>query len=98
MLIITGRAVIPESNRKSFLEIGKTQVSHSLRETGCISYSFHEDAMSPGSFFFFEEWADRAAVDFHFAQPYCIEFIGKARELASTPPEIRVYDATPARR
>ncbi len=46
--------------------------------------------MEPGRFFFYEEWKDQAAIDFHFAQPYCLEFIAKARALSSSPPEIRI--------
>ncbi len=96
MIIITGSAMVADVNRAAFLEIGERQVMNSRREAGNLSYAFYEDAMAPGRFFFFEQWKDQAAVDFHFKQAYCLEFIGKARTLASSPPEIKIYQATSA--
>jgi quinol monooxygenase YgiN len=95
MIIITGKADIPTNNRDAFLEIGKKQVTNSLEEDGNLSYAFYEDAMVPNRFFFFEEWKDQAAVDFHFKQTYCLEFIAKARQLASAPPEIKIHHVNP---
>lgn len=50
--------------------------------------------MEPGCFFFYEEWRDRAAVDFHFAQTYCHEFMEAARCLAEMEPEIAIREVT----
>lgn len=91
MIIITGSASVEEANRTAFLEIGERQVVNSRQEPGNVSYAFFEDAMQRGRFFFYEEWKDQAAIDFHFKQPYCIEFITKARALASSPPEIKIH-------
>jgi len=91
MIIITGSARVPDSNRDAFTEIARRQVTNSRQEPGNVSYAFFEDAMEPGRFFFYEEWKDQAAVDFHFKQPYCLEFIAKARALASSPPEIKIH-------
>lgn len=91
MIIITGSATVSDSNRAAFLAIGEQQVSNSRREAGCLSYAFYEDTMSPGRFFFYEEWKDQAAVDFHFKQPYCLDFIAKVRALAASPPEIKIH-------
>lgn len=91
MIIITGTANIPANHRVAFAAIAERQVVNSRREAGNVSYAYYEDAMMPGRYFFYEEWKDQAAIDFHFAQPYCLEFIAKARELASSPPEIRIH-------
>lgn len=91
MIIVTGGAHVSRENRAAFLEIGERQVTNSRKEPGCVSYAFYEDAMSPGRFFFYEEWKDQAAIDCHFKQPYCLDFIAKARALASAPPEIRIH-------
>lgn len=96
MIIITGCAVIPDINRAAFLKVGEQQVTNSRREAGNISYAFFEDAMVPGRFFFYEEWKDQAAIDFHFKQPYCLDFIAKARALASSPPEIKIHPVADA--
>jgi len=91
MVIITGSATVADADRAVFLEISERQVTNSRREPGNVSYAFYEDAMIPGRFFFYEEWKDQAAIDFHFKQPYCIEFIAQARAFASSPPEIKIY-------
>jgi quinol monooxygenase YgiN len=91
VIIITGSARVAEGNREAFLPVGERQVLNSRREPGCLSYAMCEDAMEPGRFFFYEEWKDQAAVDFHFRQPYCLEFIARARELAASPPEIKIH-------
>ena len=96
MIIITGKANVPDADRAAFLAIAERQVTNSRQEAGCVSYAFYEDCLTPGTFFFYEEWADQKAVDFHFSQPYCLEFIAKARELASSPPEIKIHPVAPA--
>lgn len=88
MIVITGTARIRPEQRDTMLRIGAEQVRNSRAEPGCVSYHFYEDAMESNSFFFYEEWKDQAAVDFHFTQPYCLAFIAKAREIAIEEPKI----------
>jgi quinol monooxygenase YgiN len=88
MIVITGKARVSAANRETMLAIGAEQVRNSRAEPGCVSYHFYEDTMEPNAFFFYEEWRDQAAVDFHFKQPYCLAFIGKARAIALEEPKI----------
>ncbi len=90
MIVITGHARIDARDRETMLRIGAEQVRNSRAEAGCVSYHFYEDAMEPNSFFFYEEWKDQAAVDFHFKQSYCLAFIAKAREIAVEEPKITI--------
>ncbi len=92
MLIITGRAAVSDANRKRFLEIAEAQTRVSRREPGCLEYGFYEDAMVPGQFLFVEKWKDQAAIDFHFKQPYCLEFIEAAQQLATDDPDITIFE------
>lgn len=92
MIVITGTARIADENRAAFKPVAERQVTLSRAEPGNVSYSYFEDQMQPGRFFFYEEWKDRAAVDFHFAQDYCLEFIEAARRLAEAPPEISIRE------
>lgn len=95
MIIITGRVCIPEGNRKDFFEIAERQVRLSREEVGCLSYWLYEDAMEPGMFFFYEEWQDRAAVDFHFAQSYCHEFVKRLRPLTQGEADMKIRTVAP---
>jgi len=92
MIVITGTARIAEENRDAFRKVAERQVTLSRAEAGNISYAWFEDQMERGRFFFHEEWKDRAAVDFHFAQTYCHEFMAAARALAETPPDITIRE------
>lgn len=92
MIIITGTARIPAPNRDAFRPVAERQVRLSREEPGNVAYGYYEDQMEPGRFFFYEEWRDRAAVDFHFAQSYCLDFMREARRLAETPPDISIRE------
>jgi len=92
MIVITGTAMIADANRAAFKPVAERQVTLSRAEPGNLAYSYYEDQMEPGRFFFYEEWQDRAAVDFHFAQSYCLEFMEAARRLAETAPEISIRE------
>jgi quinol monooxygenase YgiN len=88
MIVITGQARIKPELRETLLRVGAEQVRNSRAEPGCLRYNFYEDALEPNSFFFYEEWKDQAAVDLHFRQPYCLAFIGTARDVAIEEPKI----------
>ncbi len=90
MIVITGRMKIPDANRPAFFEIGEKQVRLSLEEPGCVSYALYEDRLAPGFFFFYEEWKDRDAVDFHFRQQYCLDFVRKLRTLTEGEADMKI--------
>lgn len=91
MIIITGKAEISDDNREAFQPVAERQVTLSRKEDGCLGYGYYEDAMKPGTFLFYEEWKDQAAVDFHFAQSYCLEFMEAAGRLASNAPQVNIH-------
>ena len=92
MIVITGAARVAEENRAAFAKVAERQVTLSRQEPGNVSYAYFEDGMERGRFFFYEEWRDRAAVDFHFAQSYCHEFMEAARRLAETEPDLTIRE------
>jgi quinol monooxygenase YgiN len=92
MIVITGAARVADGNRAAFEQVAVRQVTLSRQEPGNVSYSYFEDRMEPGRFFFYEEWKDRAAVDFHFAQGYCHDFMEAARRLAEAEPELTIRE------
>ena len=90
MILITAKAQVTEKDRAAFLAIAETQVTNSRKEPGCLSYTVSEDILAPGTFLFAEEWADQAAVEFHFAQDYCLAFMKQARKLAPGRPDMKI--------
>ena len=91
MILITAKATVSPENRVAYCAISQTQVQRSRAEPGCLDYGFYEDGMAPGTFIFVEKWLDQAALDFHFAQDYCLDFIKSARKLASIKSPIEVH-------
>lgn len=94
LIVITGRMNIPDANRKDFFDISERQVQLSRKEPGCVSYWLLEDAMEPGVFFY-EEWQDRAAVDFHFKQDYCLDFVKRLRKLTAGEADMNIRTVAP---
>jgi len=91
MIVITGQATIATDKIDAFRPVAERQVALSREEVGCLAYGYYEDAMQPGTFLFYEEWKDQAAVDFHFAQSYCHEFMEAAGRLSNKPPQVKIH-------
>ncbi|MCJ8323514.1 MAG: antibiotic biosynthesis monooxygenase [Rhizobiales bacterium] len=70
MLIITVQFTVKPENRKKIINMSRILVEQTLREEGCIAYSFFEDHYNPNKFMFFERWKNREAVNIHFEKPY----------------------------
>lgn len=58
-------------------------VTHTRAEVGCINYDFHQHTTEPHRFVFYENFADQAAFDLHFAQPYTQAWIAFAEALGA---------------
>jgi quinol monooxygenase YgiN len=65
---------------------------NSRREDGCLRYGFFAAVEDPLSFVAVEEWADREALDRHFAQPHRQEFARSLVEYVDTAPEVAIHD------
>ncbi len=65
---------------------------NSRREVGCVRYGFFAAVEDPLSFVAVEEWADREALDRHFAQPHLQEFARRLVELVDSAPEVAIHE------
>lgn len=68
--LITARLKVRADQVDAFIAKAAGLVAASRAEAGCISYTLYQEPADRTSFFFFEEWKDQAAVDFHFATPH----------------------------
>lgn len=93
MILITGTVEVEAVDRKAFLEVAERQITLSRQEAGCIDYACGEDTLQPCRFTFVERWRDQAAVDEHFAQDYCREFIAAVAGLATNDLAIELLHA-----
>jgi quinol monooxygenase YgiN len=94
VLLVIGRVrCAPEQRQELVAQLEQMQ-SDSRREDGCLRYGFFAAVEDPLSFIAVEEWADREALDRHFAQPHLHEFAGALLELASEQPEVAIHEIT----
>jgi quinol monooxygenase YgiN len=97
MILITAKASVLPEDRDAYNALAREQVKNSRREPGCLDYGYYEDAMQPGIFIFVEKWNDQEALDFHFAQDYCLDFIKGVRKLAKPLSDIEINDISRVR-
>ncbi len=65
-------------------------VADSRSEAGCINYDIHQAIDDETVFVWHETWANKAALDEHFAKPYFAKFFAKVEEFAAEPPQINL--------
>ena len=67
MILVTGGILAREDAFDEVLASCLAHVGRSRTEPGCISHDVHVDCQNPMRLFFFEQWADEAALRAHFA-------------------------------
>lgn len=92
MLLVIGRVECAPERRDELVALFEKMQDDSRREDGCIRYGFFAAVENPLSFVAVEEWADREALDRHFAQPHLQEFARGLLELVSAPPEVAIHE------
>ena len=60
-------------------------VEKSRAENGCLNYDCHQAINDETVFFWHETWADKAALDEHFAMPYFAELGEKLKDITEDP-------------
>ncbi len=63
-------------------------VEVSRAEAGCLNYDVHQAIDDETVFVWHETWANKLALDEHFAMPYFTDFFAKVQEIAAEPPQI----------
>lgn len=94
MILVTGSVVAQEETFEELLRLSQEHVRRSRGEPGCVSHAVYRDPEHPRRLFFFEQWADRAALEAHFAVPESGAFVRALRGLVAEPPEMRIWEAT----
>lgn len=90
MLVVTGRIVARPDTFEALREAALAHTQRSRTEPGCLRHSVHVDCEDPLALFFYEEWADRAALDAHFAVQGSHDFMAAVRELAAQSTKVKI--------
>jgi quinol monooxygenase YgiN len=72
-------------------------VPQTRQEAGCINYDVHRSLSKPGVFIFYENWADRDALQKHSKMPYMLELRTKMADLLAEPLQIELYEMISSR-
>jgi quinol monooxygenase YgiN len=92
VILVVGRVRCPEEKRDTLVALMERMQEESRREQGCIRYGFFAAVEDPLSFVAVEEWADREALDRHFAEPHLREFAAGLLEVVSERPEVAIHE------
>jgi quinol monooxygenase YgiN len=65
-------------------------VANSRSEQGCINYNIHQSIEDETVFFWYETWANKAAIDKHFSTPHFQGFFKVVEQVAAEPPQINL--------
>jgi quinol monooxygenase YgiN len=93
VLIVTGSVVTRPEHLDDALAVCLEHVRRSRSEAGGLSHAVHQDAENPNRLVFFEQWADRRALENHFRLPSSGAFIRAVAGLATEPPTMTIYRA-----
>ncbi len=83
MIIVTGEILARPETLDQLIGIGLAHSRRSRAEPGCLSHDLFVDGEQPLRLFFFERWADMAALTAHFAVPESNDFMRQARALSA---------------
>ena len=97
MILVTGSILAKADCVDAALALSLEHVHRSRQEPGCLAHGVHRDAECPQRLVFVEQWADQAALAAHFAVPASRAFVAAVAALATEPPHMEVFDATPIR-
>lgn len=96
MILVTGSVVVRPDDLEEAVAIALEHIRRSRTEPGCLLHSVHHDVEDPNRLVFLEQWADRDALDAHFAVPASADFVRRVSALATEPPTIEIHETAEA--
>lgn len=97
MIIVIGHIIASPETAKQILDLGRAHSVRSRAEPGCIAHNVHVDGEDAMRIVFVECWADRAALEAHFALPESRAFVKAVRALSPAPTEMKLFEAAEIR-
>jgi quinol monooxygenase YgiN len=94
MIVVTGSVTARKDSLDEISRLSLEHVHRSRKEAGCISHAVHIDCENPLRLVFIEQWADRSALQAHFAVPASRDFVRAVQSLVTASPTLEIYDAT----
>ncbi|MEM8706903.1 MAG: putative quinol monooxygenase [Actinomycetota bacterium] len=95
LIVVLGDVRVRPDVVDDALRISREHVARSRAEPGCLSHDVLVDPGDRARLVFVERWADRAALDAHFADPESIGFATALGEMASERPHMQILPIEP---
>lgn len=92
MIVITATFQAKAGKEKELEEAFKVMIPLVRDEIGVIVYTLHRAKENPGRFFFYEQYRDKDAVDYHVSTPHVKGLSKKITELLAEPPVIEFFE------
>jgi quinol monooxygenase YgiN len=97
MIVVVAKLHVKDGAGDTMRALARTLAGPSRAEDGNLSYSCYEDALQPGTWFYFEEWRDQDALDRHFASPHFAQAGAVLNDVLTAPPAVTVYEVAQSR-
>ncbi|ROO84860.1 quinol monooxygenase YgiN [Actinocorallia herbida] len=95
LTIVAGFRAEPGQEQRLRDELN-AMIAPSLAEEGCLGYQPYADPHRPDRMIIVEEWADEAALDFHFSLPHFQHVARVLEEILAEPFTLRRLTDVPA--
>ncbi len=90
MKIITVAFTAKPEKQNEIIELCVGMIQPSRNEPGCISYIFYQNVAEKNKFFFFEEWKDQSAIDFHVTTKHYKDFVPKFETMITGSADLQI--------
>jgi len=84
-IVLIARLKVKNGKEDEAKQAALAIVADSRGEDGCLNYDFHQAIDDPTLFFWHETWANKAALDAHFAKSYFAELGAKLKDITEEP-------------
>lgn len=91
MIVVTGEFRMPVEQRAEAVAAMERVIVATLKEPGCIAYSYAEDIREPGLFRVSEQWESREALAAHFVAPHMKQWQAERAALGMTGREVTAF-------
>lgn len=93
MIIVQGWVKMPPEAVEAMQAAAAVMVAETLKEPGCLDYSFAVDLVAPGTIRISELWVDDDALSAHFATPHMARFNAAMAGAKATGASVKAYTA-----
>lgn len=89
--VIVAQLSIKEESIEAFLPLAEVMVENTNKEPGCMCYKLLNAVKEKGEFFFYEEYEDQTAIDYHNASAHFKTFIDAISPMLTGAPVVEVF-------